>query len=124
MPKAIIEIPGPFAYFKQALATAARADSGERLPESDYHLGFADAAHLFAELTPARLGLVEALKGLGPVSIRALAAHLGRNYSNVHRDVTALLDLRLLARDDSGLVSVPWDAVEIHLALDGASVAA
>jgi predicted transcriptional regulator len=63
MPKAIIEIPGPFAYFKQALATAARADSGERLPESDYHLGFADAAHLFAELTPARLGLVEALNG-------------------------------------------------------------
>ena len=121
MSRAIIEIPGPSAYFEQALAAAARADAGEPLPEADYHLGFADAAHLFGELTPARLALVQSLKGLGPTSIRALASHLGRNYSNVHRDVTALLELRLLARDDAGLVSVPWDAVEIHLAFDTAA---
>lgn len=124
MPRAIIEIPGPNAYFERALTTAARADAGERPPETDYHLGFADAAHLFGELTPARLALVEALKCLGPVSIRALAKHLGRNYSNVHRDVTALLDLRLLARDEAGLVSVPWDSVEIHMSLGGANAAA
>lgn len=124
MRRAIIEIPRPAAYFDQALATAARADAGERLPEADYHLGFADAAHLFRELTPARLALLESLKALGSVSIRALAAHLGRNYSNVHRDVTALLGLGLLARDDAGLISVPWDAVEIHLALGRGGVAA
>jgi predicted transcriptional regulator len=124
MARAIIEIPGPSAYFDQALAIAAGADAGEWLPETDYHLGFADAAHLFGELTPARLALVDALKRLGPVSIRALAKHLERNYSNVHRDVTALLDLRLLARDDAGLISVPWDAVEIRLALDGVNAAA
>ncbi|MFB1488014.1 MULTISPECIES: hypothetical protein [unclassified Thiocapsa] len=118
------EIPGPSAYFDQALAIAARADAGEWLPETDYHLGFADAAHLFGKLTPARLALVEALKRLGLVSIRALAKHLERNYSNVHRDVTSLLDLRLLARDDAGLIFVPWDVVEIRLALDGANAAA
>ena len=76
MSRAIIEIPGPTAYFEQALAAAARADAGEPLPEADYHLGFADAAHLFGELTPARLALVQSLKGLGPTSIRALAGHL------------------------------------------------
>ncbi|SDW31579.1 hypothetical protein SAMN05421783_1034 [Thiocapsa roseopersicina] len=67
---------------------------------------------------------MDALKRLGPVSIRALAKHLKRNDNNVHRDVTALLDLRLLARDDAGLIPVPWDAVEIRLALDGVNAAA
>lgn len=124
MPKAIIEIPGPKAYFEQALATAARADSGEPPTEPDYHLGFADAAQLFGELTPARLALVQALKALGPISIRALAGQLGRNYSNVHRDVTALLELRILERDDQGLVLVPWDGLEIHLSLDQSHAAA
>lgn len=124
MVRAIIEIPGPSAYFDQALAIAARADAGEWLPETDYHLGFADAAHLFGQLTPVRLALVDALKRLGPVSIRALAVHLERNDNNVHRDVTALLDPRRLARDDAGQISVPWDAVEIRLALDRTNAAA
>jgi predicted transcriptional regulator len=124
MARAIIEIPGPSASFGQALAIAARADAGEWLPEIDYHLGFADAAHLFGELTPVRFALVDALACLGPVSIRALAKHLERNDSTVQRDVTALLDLRLLVRDDAGVLSVPWDAVEIRLALDGVNAAA
>jgi predicted transcriptional regulator len=81
MARAIIEIPGPSAYLDQALVIAARADAGEWLPETDYHLGFADAAHLFGELTPARLALVDVLKRLGPVSIGALAKHLERNDS-------------------------------------------
>lgn len=63
---------------------------------------------------------MKAVNGLGPVSIRALAAHLGRNYSKVHRDVITLLELRLLARDDLGLEGAPWDAAEIHLAVVGA----
>jgi predicted transcriptional regulator len=124
MRKAIIEIPRPGAYLDEALAAAGRADAGHRLPEADYHLGFSDAAHLFRDLTPARLALLEALKALGSVSIRALAGHLERNYSNVHRDITRLLELGLVARDDAGLVSVPWDAVEIHLALGPRGVAA
>jgi predicted transcriptional regulator len=94
------------------------------LPETDHHLGFADAAHLFGELTPARFALVDALERPGPVSIRALAKYLERNDSTVQRDVTALLDLRLLVRDDAGLLSVPWDAVEIRLALDAGNAAA
>jgi predicted transcriptional regulator len=124
MARAITEIPGPSAYFDQALAIAARADAGKWLPETDYHLGFTDASHLFGEPTPARLALVDALKRPGPVSIGVLAKRLERNDSNVHHDVTALLDLRLLARDDAGLISVPRDAVEIRLALDRTNAAA
>lgn len=124
MSRAIIEIPGPNAYFERALAAASRADAGNPPEEADYHLGFADASQLFGALSPARLALVQALKSIGPSSIRALAVHLGRNYSNVHGDVTALLDLRILERDNEGLVSVPWDGLEIHLSLERADAAA
>ncbi len=73
MSKAIVEIPGRGTYLDQALDAARRADGGEALAEADYHLGFANAAQLFAELTPARLALLDALKGLGPVTIQARA---------------------------------------------------
>lgn len=124
MSKAIIEIPGPGDYFDRALAAATRADADYPPQEADYHLGFADASQLFGALTPARLALVQALKSIGPTSIRALASHLGRNYSNVQGDVTTLLDLRILERGGDGLVSVPWDGLEIHLSLAQSDAAA
>jgi len=43
-----------------------------------------------------------------------LAKELGRNYSNVHTDISALLDLELVARTPEG-VYVPWEAVEWRL---------
>jgi predicted transcriptional regulator len=117
MAKAIVEIPRPGEYFEQALAVARRADAGEELPEADFHLGFANAAQLFGELTPARLALLEALKGLGPVSIYALAKHLGRNYSNVHRDTTKLLELGLAEKTAEDAVWVPWEEIQIRVTL-------
>lgn len=51
---------------------------------------------------------------VGMVSIYALTKALGRNYSNVHADVSALLELGLIARTPDG-VSVPWEAVEWRL---------
>lgn len=123
MSKAIVEIPRRGAYFEQALETARRADAGAALPEANYHLGFATAAQLFGELTPARLALLDALKGLGPVSIYALAKHLGRNYSNVHADTTRLMALDLIEKTAEGAVWVPWDEVQIRVTLDGTRVA-
>jgi predicted transcriptional regulator len=117
MSKAIVEIPRGGEYFEQAMEIARRVDAGEEVPEADYHLGFADASQLFAELTPARLALLDALKALGPVSVYALAKHLGRNYSNVHTDVGKLLDLELIGRDASGKVLVPWDEIQIRVTL-------
>lgn len=49
-------------------ATVARqADAGAVLPPADYHLGFADALQLLAELPPRRLDTLRAIKLLGPV---------------------------------------------------------
>ena len=123
MSKAIVEIPRRGEYFESAMAIARRLDTGEELSEADYHLGFADAAHLFNELTPARLALLDALKKLGPVSIYALAKHLGLNYSNVHTDIGKLLEHGLVEKTPEGKVWVPWEEIQIRVTL-GAEVAA
>lgn len=115
--KAIIEITKPGEYARQALAVARAVDQGLEAPEMDYRIGFENAAQLFSELTPARLALLESLKVRGPLSIYALAKALERNYSNVHADVQQLLEHHLIEKDEKGRIFVPWDEVQIRLAL-------
>ena len=123
MSKAIVEIPAAGEYFERALDIARRVDAGEAVPEADYHLGFASAAQLFGDLTPARMALLERLKTLGPVSIKALSEQLERNYSNVHADVGKLLELGLIEKNTAGKVHVPWEEIQIRVTL-GAEKAA
>lgn len=115
--KAIIGVESHETMMRRALEIARKVDRGERVPEADYHLNFATAAQLFAELTPARLALLEALKNTGPQSIYALAKRLKRNYSNVHRDVGKLMEHDLVIKDKKGRVLVPWDDVVIRVSL-------
>ena len=75
-------------------------------------LYFSDMPLLLSNLTAARWSLLEALKAGGPMSVYALAKHLGRNYSNVHSDAKKLLVLGLVEKNTDGKVFVPWD--EIH----------
>jgi Predicted transcriptional regulator len=101
---------------------ARLVDACEALPETDYSLGFSSAAQLFGELTSARMGLLEALKGLGPVSIHALVKQVGRNYSNVHSDVTKLLDLGLIEKDAAGKIFVPWEEIQVRVSVGKAKM--
>ena len=91
-----------------------RAMTGEDLEDADYILNYPDVTRAFSDITPERYRLLETLQRLGTVSIYALARELGRNYSNVHADVCALLELELVARTPEG-VYVPWEAVEWRL---------
>jgi predicted transcriptional regulator len=74
-------------------------------------LSLEDLPLLLRTLTPARWDLLERLRGLGPASIYQLAKRLGRDYKNVHTDVTALAQIGLIERGDGGRVRVPWDVV-------------
>jgi predicted transcriptional regulator len=112
--KAIIEVNRKGSVFKAAREQIAGVKRG-RAP--DYRLSFESARMLFAELTPARLDLLDTLRGMGPVSVYALAKAAGRNYSNVHADIARLVDLGLVERTDDDTVLVPFDVVEIHMAL-------
>ena len=112
---AIIGITDWAATQAQVLDVARRIDAGEQPPEGDYHLGFADAAQLLAELPPRRLDTLRAIKRLGPVSIYAVAKALGRNYSNVHADVQKLIEHGLVEKDEGGHVFVPFDDVLVRV---------
>lgn len=72
---------------------------------------------LFSELTPACIDTLESLRAHGPMTIYALAKKTDRNYSNVHGDVDKLLEHKLAEKDAENRVFVPWDSVEIHMAL-------
>lgn len=112
--KAIIEVGGNGTAFKAAREQLAQK---ERSRAPDYRLSFESARTLFAELTPARLDLLNTLRGMGPASVYALAKTAGRNYSNVHADVARLVELGLIERTDEDMVTVPFNAIEIRMAL-------
>jgi len=112
--RAIIEVSGKGSIF----ATAARQIAASRRGVApDYELRFESARSLFAELTPARLDLLDTLRRIGPSSVYALAKAAQRNYSNVHTDVGRLEELGLVERDDERHISVPFDTIEILLPL-------
>jgi predicted transcriptional regulator len=112
--KAIIEVSDKGSVFKTAAAQVVAARDG-RSP--DFHLSFESARSLFAELTPARLDLLDTLRRVGPCSVYALAKAAERNYSNVHTDVARLEALGLIDRDDEGEILVPYESVEIVVPL-------
>ena len=66
-------------------------------------------------LTAARWALLETLRKEGTVSIYALAKRLGRDYKNVHTDVTALVALGLIEKSGKTEVGVAWDVVRAEL---------
>ena len=66
---------------------------------------------LLRTLTPARWTLLERLRDTGALTIYELAKRLGRDYKNVHTDVTSLVKIGLIERGDDGRVRVPWDVV-------------
>lgn len=119
--RVIIGVESAAAAEHRALAVAQRVDRGEVLPEADYFLSFASATQLFHELTPARLAILERLKASGPQSIHGLARSLGRNYSNVYRDVHRLMGHELVVKNERGQVCVPWAEVLIRLTLGEAA---
>ena len=112
--KAIIEVSAKGAVFQAAANQVTAARKG-RTP--DFRLSFESARSLFAELTPARLDLLDTLRRIGPCSVYALAKSAQRNYSNVHTDVARLEGLGLIERNESSEVSVPYESVEILLPL-------
>lgn len=112
--KAVIEVAKRGCAVRTARNQLAAARKGKT---PDYHLSFESARSLFAELTPARVDLLDTLRQVGPCSVYALAKSAERNYSNVHTDVGRLEELGLIQRTGEDAVFVPYESVEIVLPL-------
>ncbi len=96
--------------------TWKRAERGEKVVE-DQRLYFEDLETLLKTLTSGRWALLKHLHEKGPMSIRALAKELGRDYKNVHTDVKRLRDIGLVSQTEDGKIEVPWNVVEARLSL-------
>jgi predicted transcriptional regulator len=112
--KAIIEVAKQGSAVRAARQQIAASRRGQA---PDYRLSFESARALFADLTPARLELLDTLRRVGPCSVYALAKAAHRNYSNVHTDIGRLEEIGLIERTEEGSVSVPYESVEILLPL-------
>lgn len=110
--KAIIELGQSAVRMAAQQITEARQGHA-----ADFRLSFESARLLFAELTPARLDLMDTLHGIGACSVYALAKAASRNYSNVHSDVSRLATLGLIEQGDDGKISVPFGSIEIRFML-------
>jgi predicted transcriptional regulator len=80
-------------------------------------VSFSELPLLLRTLSPARWTLLRDLRQKGATSIYELAKRLGRDYKNVHTDVTQLAALRLIERDADGRVAVPWDVLRSEFRL-------
>ena len=112
--KAVIEVAKRGSAIRTARKQVAEARKGK---SPDFHLSFETARSLFAELTPARVDLLDTLRKVGPCSVYALAKAAERNYSNVHTDVGRLEELGLIERTDGDAIFVPYESVEIFVPL-------
>ena len=77
-----------------------------------------EAPELFlTRLTALRWALVRALMGEGEIPLRELARRVGRDVKRVHGDITALTEMGLVERTDTGGVRCPYEDIHIDLHL-------
>ncbi len=85
--------------------------------QADATIGLGSIAELTALLSPKRMELLRHVAQSPGLSIRGLAQDLGRDYKNVHTDVSELESRHLLERDGAGRVTAPYDELIIRAPL-------
>ena len=93
-----------------------RVECGEKV-KTEQRLNFENLETLLRTLTTGRWMLLKVLRKKGPMSIRAVANELRRDYKNVHTDVRRLEAVGLVERTKDNKVEVPWDILEARLRL-------
>ncbi len=100
------------ARFAEAGHTAERGD-----PVDCDHLTFLSLQSLISVMSPKRLELLKRLRANGPMSVRALAVDLDRDYKSVHGDVALLANAGLIERPSRDRVAVRWSRLSAELDL-------
>jgi predicted transcriptional regulator len=114
-----IEIMRSSEALKAAVDTWHRAEAGRQITP---RISFGSIKDLFAAITEKRLELLRHVADQqNTLNTRQLAQGLGRDYKNVHTDVSQLQELGLIEKDDKGLLSVPYDEIVIHAGLTEAA---
>ena len=104
-------------FARRSMEMARRLDQGVR-KQGQGHISFESMEGLLRVLTPNRWRLLRTLRNHGPVSVRALARSLDRDYRGAHADVALLIDAGLIERNEQGAIFVPWTRITAEMALN------
>ncbi len=113
-----ISVLSPQAALQAFADTWRQAEAGE---DSKHRLAFGSLRELFSAITEKRLELLRHVASNEGLNVRQLAQALGRDYKNVYTDVSELVGLGLLERDDKGLLIAPYDEILIHAGIRDAA---
>ena len=113
-PKVQINVGSLADMGKRFVSAWKQAEAGAA--NNQTHITFLDVQTMFETLSPRRLDLLRHVRKNGADNVRALAQALGRDYKNVHQDVTTLQSVGLLVRDGRKL-AVPWDELQANVSL-------
>ena len=112
--KVQVHVDGLQAMGGRFAAAWNRAQSDEAVDEA--HVTFLSYQAMTETLSPRRLELLRHVRQHGAANVRDLAGSLGRDYKNVHQDVSALEAGGLLVRDGRRLTA-PWNEVQASISL-------
>jgi predicted transcriptional regulator len=115
-----IGIRRPEESLREAKEIARRMKAGEKLPEREEELYFADVTTLRKALSPKRLALLWAIVEHEPQSVRELAEQVGRDIKNVSQDLAFLSRLGLIEMKEArrGIPQapiLPYDEIDLDL---------
>lgn len=102
----------------------AAAEDGEDLEDAQPVLNFESYATLSRLLSPKNLELLSAVAEHEPASIGEAAALVGRDYKQVHRNLTELEDIGVIEFEGGGAGKakrpvLAYDGLEIEVAFGG-----
>ena len=103
--------------WKAALRDAGAA-AAEGIEQGKYQgetLNFETPGAFFSRLSERRWAMLTELQGAGSVGVRELARRLGRDVKRVHEDATALVELGLIERAESGALSCPYADIHVDM---------
>ena len=115
--KILIAVRGTTASAREFAEAWQRSDHDRRPAQPVERLYFEDLATLLKVLTPARLEVLKTVHKVGPVSVRAVATKLQRDYKNVHHDLKVLERVGLVIRLPDGKLTAPYEKIVAEFAL-------
>jgi len=113
----LIEIKSLEEMGKEFVSVWKNVEAGEVPDKPIERVYFEDVSAVTKILTPKRLTVLKTLHDDGPLSIRALAKLLKRDYKNVNQDITILSGIGLVGKNEEGLYIAPFDRIHLEILL-------
>ncbi len=115
--KRTVGIKDKEAFFGELEQDWLAIDKGGKAPEPIHRVYFESAEVLSKVITRQRHNLLKVLHANGPLTVRALAAFLERDYKNMYEDVKILEGAGLIERDSKNHLLAPYEKLTIELPL-------